>query len=734
MTDHLAPLSDDPNDFCFFDTETRALEGLQNPLWGNVKHTSTGRYARSSKVVLLTYGIGETGEVKHWALDDFSKTLRWADAPDDLADFLDRARAGEAWFVAYNSAFDRNVCNHGMVGLTRAPTLPVSAVIDAMAQAAASNLPGGLDRAAKSMALDGKMSEGRDLINLFCNAGGGTPASHPAEWQRFIDYAVKDTALVRELFFATRSLSRMEWEQFWASEAINDRGMPADRDLLMAASAMFDLYHAGVQDKVREFTGGACNSVYQHTALVNWVADELDHLPEAVAILESEASEETEDGFVPAKLSLARDRVERLIAYLERLDRDEGLTDPEFDVLQLLETRLYGASATPKKFEKALPALTDGGRLPNQYVYNGAQQTGRFSSRGIQLHNLSRRTIDDEAEALAFLQDHPEPSAADLIAFEERFGSAGKALSRLIRPAITAPAGRTLVWSDWSAIEARVLPWLSASRGGDEILDIFRAVDADPSSPDIYMREAGNISGKNPAEVDDEERQTGKVAVLALGFGGGIGALQVMATAYGMSLHDDEAQRIVTLWRGNNRWAKVFWDRLWDGFLNVMENPDTVVEVGRVAMVHDAGYMNGTTFIVLPDGRPLSYPALKWRKDEVEGPDGTTRTRDVLTFRRGDGRRKLWHGTIAENITQATAASLLRHSLAHLPASPTEAVVGHTHDEIIMECDDNPRQVRLTSERLKVTMETNPGWADGLPLAAEVSTNWYYTKDKEALK
>jgi DNA polymerase len=330
-----------------------------------------------------------------------------------------------------------------------------------------------------------------------------------------------------------------------------------------------------------------------------------------------------------------------------------------------------------------------------------------------------------------------------LTSFEKKFGDAGKPLSQLIRPAIVAKPGRTLVWGDWSAIEARVLPWLADTPGAREVLEVFRQSDADPTAPDIYMREAGNIRGKDPAEVDAEERQEGKVAVLSLGFGGARGALQAMAAGYGLSLTDAEADRIVDMWRGNNAWARRFWNELWEAFQNAIESPGTAYPAGRVVFTYDPGYMK-TVFMVLPCGRPLAYPRVRWGTREVENERGEIEEKTGFIYQRGDEVRGLWYGTLAENATQATAGSRLREALAYLSPAPAlidgkeswavspggRVIVGHTHDEIIAECDDDEASVEATGRWLYDEMMREPGWMPGCPMAAELSTNFYYTKAK----
>lgn len=338
-----------------------------------------------------------------------------------------------------------------------------------------------------------------------------------------------------------------------------------------------------------------------------------------------------------------------------------------------------------------------------------------------------------------------------LAVFEDRFGAAGRPLSQLIRPAVVAPEGRTLVWGDWSAIEARVLPWLADSPSSREVLDVFRSSDADPNAPDIYIREAANIDGVDMYELwarykaedraANESRQGGKVAVLSLGFGGAVGALQNMAAAYGMSLTQEEAERIVRLWRDNNPWARRFWDELWEAFLNAMEAPGETFTAGRVAFIYEPDYMK-TVFMFLPDGRPLQYPNVRWGTRIVENEKGEEEERHGLLYRRGDEVRSLWYGVLAENATQATAGSRLREALtvlspaplldssgAPIPHETPGEIVGHTHDEIIAECVEG--MVGPTARWLHDEMMRVPEWMEGCPMAAELSTNWYYTKAKK---
>lgn len=342
-----------------------------------------------------------------------------------------------------------------------------------------------------------------------------------------------------------------------------------------------------------------------------------------------------------------------------------------------------------------------------------------------------------------------------------------KKLSLLLRPAFIAAPGRTLVWGDFSNIEARVLPWLAASPGAEDKLDIFRKVDADPNEPDVYVRTAAELLGldadelwswskdaKHPRheEAKNARQSHGKVPELSLGFGGGVGALMKMAVNYGVYLDEAVADRMVKSWRQANGWAKSFWGShgrngsygLWGAVNSAMEQPGAIQSVGRVAFVYDPSYLGGSLFCALPCGRLLTYPHIKWEWREVEDKEtGEKDDKYQLTYMKGYGRKALWYGVFAENVTQATAASVLRRTLKRLRyeeafdrgvwhvLEEVAPVVMHTHDEAVTEPAEAEWQ--LAARLLHKTMETNDEWDEGLPLAAELSCNWYYSKVVKSL-
>lgn len=385
------------NDLCFLDFETRALPGV-SPSDGSVKTAGTYRYAKRSFAIILTYAIGE-GPVRIVAMDrgfkpqspNFGPEYRMgADLPLplDLRRHMERVERGEAWLAAWNMGFDRQAWNEGTLF---EPKLQPEHVIDVMAQAVASNLPAALEGASRFIGRGGKQDDGKKLIELFCSSNGATPQSHPVEWERFKSYAIRDTDELREVFKATRQLSMEEWAEYWASERINDRGMLADIPFCERASKVAAMDIARTNALIRRYTNGQIDKVTQHQKLADWVWDSLAY-SEARNMLISEYDEEAGD-VVEVKLSLERSRVSKLITFFQAKEKAEGgLSERDDVILKVLQLREFGASATPKKFDKIL-AQHDEGSIRGGYVWNGAAQTGRFSSKGVQIHNLTRAVL-----------------------------------------------------------------------------------------------------------------------------------------------------------------------------------------------------------------------------------------------------------------------------------------------------------------------------------------------------
>jgi DNA polymerase len=423
-----------------------------------------------------------------------------------------------------------------------------------------------------------------------------------------------------------------------------------------------------------------------------------------------------------------------------------GLSANESKAREVAELRLFGAGASPKKFAR-LEAQQVDGVLRGQYRFAGAGQTGRMTSRGAQIQNLARDVLGPDGAAEAALVDAIADGCgySELAAAEPVDVPVARKLALLVRPALIAAPGKVLAWSDWSAIEARITPWLAASPGGEAVLDIFRANDADPARPDIYTIAASGILHKDPSAVTKAERNIGKVATLALGFGGSVGALTRMALNYRIHLDDAEARRIVDAWREANPWAREFWGAhrdgesfgLWGAAMSAWDLPGQITTAGRIAFVYRDDYLGGALFMALPSGRLLTYPRPRWRDVDVLGKDGkpTGHKRTELSFRRAHGRAKLWHGTLCENAVQAVAADILRQTVTRIEANPALTFMPirmTTHDEIVLEVDE--ARGDEAKAFLRREMLTVPDWAEGLPLQSEESVCAYYSKAKAALR
>jgi len=502
----------DTNNICWFDFETKSGEDLQK--------AGATRYAcdDDAAAIILTYAIGH-GPTKLIMAPEPGAPLSWHHLPLDFTEFYQRAWYDDGVFAAFNAGFDRAVWNFA---LRNAPPLRPDMCIDPSVQATAAGLPPDLAGACKASGSTLKVEDGGAYIKLFCLPDStATPQSHPAQWRLFCAYAIGDIDAMRSLFLRTRQLPEREWQEYWAAEIINDRGIGVDVKFARKADKLAKLAKACGCDELREITDGAVTTTGQVKLLTTWLRHQLPPDGDGIKILTRREEEEADDGTIkrPAKYSLTRGRIEKLIPYCTAIGHHRAL--------RALQVRLYGGSTTPAKYSKILAQQVDG-VVYGQYVFNGAPQTGRFSSRGVQIQNLARSFLAYEHDAIEAILDGATYNQL------AQLGDATPVLRKLallIRPTFVAGDANQFVVSDFAQIEARILPWLVGpqSEGALKRLQIFRDIDANPSLPDLYTRTAAAMSGVAVAEISKSLRQRGKVAELALGFGGGVGALANMA-------------------------------------------------------------------------------------------------------------------------------------------------------------------------------------------------------------
>jgi DNA polymerase bacteriophage-type len=706
------------DDLVWIDFETLGRES-------DLKDVGSYAYATVADAIVCAFAIGDA-PAQSWHAD--GAILDWVHAPGELRAAFNRG----ATFAAWNASFDVAIWNYSTLGF---PLLTPEHIIDPMIQAGVANLPTDLQSASRFLGGGGKQKDGKKLIKLFC-VEGAAPADHPEAWQRFLAYARQDVDAMREVYRRTRPLPREEWAQYWAFERINRRGVAIDLPFVRHAAALAAKDAIASGRRLTELTDGAVTKVTQVKRIAPWLHEQLVDAGMREALTLGPVDEDDADDEL--EFSLTRDRVARVLAMLEAKHANGGLSNAETIAREVATLRLYGGGNSPKKFAR-LEAQQVDGVLRGQYRFAGAGQTGRLSSKGAQIHNLTRDVLGedggDEARLVDLIADGCDYNT--LVAAPPRDMPAARKLALVVRPALIAEPGKTFVWSDWSAIEARITPWLAASPAADAVLDIFRANDRDPALPDIYTIAAADILCKDPRAITKMERAIGKVAVLALGFGGSIGALQKMALAYRIHLDAREARRIVDAWRAANPWAREFWDALWEAALNAWELPGQITTAGRLSFTYPEGYLGGALFMALPSGRLLTYPSPRWRevavKDRYGEPTGETKTE--LSFRRAHGRAKLWHGTLCENAVQAAAADLLRTTVTRIETNPSLAFMPirmTTHDEVVSEVD--MARAEEAKAILRREMLTLPAWADGLPLQSEESVCAYYSKAKAALR
>ena len=694
-----------PDDIGWLDFETKSQEDIK---------AGTYRYMSQADAIIAAFALGN-GPPRYQPVKDFSNPLSWDRMPSDFRAFHDRVMAGAAKWCAWNAPFDRAAWNYGTVGF---PFLEPEHIIDAMTQATVNGLPPSLKMAAKFAGATAKIEEGTDLIKLFCHPEStATPQSHPEEWRRFGAYALGDIVAMREIFQVTRQMPLAEWKEYWSMERVNARGVAIDLDMVKHATWLAHEDKRRSSKLLSALTDSRVSTVDQVAAMSKWLLEKLP--PEGRDILLKREEELDDDGKLvrPAKFSLTRGQVERLIAYVQA-----EFAQAE-SVLKVLQIRLYGGSKSPAKFAKMQAQHVDG-VLYGQYVFAGAPQTGRASSKGVQVHNLTRSALAYEHDAIeAILGKCSYDALADL----GDDSPVARKLALLIRPSfIPAVDSSVFVWSDWKNIEARIVPWLcDYIPGAAARLQMFRDIDADPRLPDLYTRTAADLSLVAIGDVSKEMRQRGKVAELALGFLGGVGSLLSMGASLGVHFTDTEAKIIVDNWRAANPWAMQFGNDLWAAMLEAKDNPNEFFEVGRVGFVFIEGLLGGSMLMRLPSGRFLTYRRMHWDMVAVKDDDDNVIGHQREMTSRGFGRVKLWKGELVNNATQGTAADILRGTLVRLEADGFKIRL-QTHDEVIGEV--NEQNATAYAEALHWQMCRGFDWTEGLPIVSEETISPYYTK------
>ena len=624
----------------------------------------------STEVLCMSYAFDD-GEVETWRpLHPF---------PERVANFKGQIRA-------HNAAFERlifwYVCQINF---------DLTQFYCTAAQARANCLPGSLEDIGR--ALSSKMKKdhrGSQLIRLLSiPRADGTFNNDPTLMAEMVAYCEQDVRAMREISKAMRNLSDTELADYHVNERINDAGVKVDVPLCEAAVRYAEVELQEIEKIVAEVTQGEITTV-RSPKMREWVLERVGS--EAKKLMTVYKDGET-------KFSIDKTVRANLLA----MDNADEVPPDVADVIQCADD-LWASSVA--KFNR-LNQLADGedARVRGAFVFAGGSATGRASSYGAQVHNFTRKCSNEpDATRQALVRGH---------SIVPRYGKrVTDVLKSMLRPALIPARGNVFVVADWAAIEARATPWLSADPLAETVLDVFRA------GGDIYKREAAGIYNTTWDAVTDDQRQIGKVAILSLGFAGGVGAFSAMGRAYGVHMSEAEAQRIVDRWRRANQWAVRYWQTLEDTYTRAMRHVNHEFAVGRVVYMFDGQHL----WYALPSGRVLCYPFARLESDGVSYLKAAWKpAQDAKEW----PRARLWKGLACENITQATANDLLRHSLRELDSQGLQTVL-HVHDEIVIECPDEAGEA--VAEMLNTAMCTAPAWAVGFPLKTGVKIMSRYGK------
>ena len=624
----------------------------------------------STEVLCMSYAFDD-GEVATW--------LPKYPFPERVANFKGQIRA-------HNAAFERlifwYVCQINF---------DLTQFYCTAAQARANCLPGSLEDIGR--ALSSKMKKdhrGSQLIRqLSIPRADGTFNNDPALMAEMVAYCEQDVRTMREISKAMRDLSDTELADYHVNERINDAGVKVDVPLCEAAVRYAEDELQEIEKIVAEVTKGEILTV-RSPKMREWVLERVG--PEAKKLMTV-----YKDG--EKKYSIDKTVRANLLA----MDNADEVPPDVADVVQCADD--LWASSVAKFNRLSQLADVEDARVRGAFIFAGGSATGRASSYGAQVHNFTRKCHKEpDAVRQALVRGH---------SIVPRYGiRVTDVLKSMLRPALIPEKGNVFVVADWNAIEARATPWLSADPLADDILEVFR------TGGDIYKVEAAGIYHTTPEAVNDEQRQIGKVAILSLGFAGGVGAFSAMGRAYGVTMSEANAQRIVDAWRRANPWAVRYWQRLEDAYTRAMRNVNTEVRAGRVVYMYDGQHL----WYALPSGRVLCYPFARLESDGVSYLKAAWKpAQDATEW----PRARLWKGLACENITQATANDLLRHSLRELDRQGLRVVM-HVHDEIVIECADEAAET--VAEILNTVMCTAPEWAAGFPLKTGLKVMERYGK------
>ena len=575
---------------------------------------------------------------------------------------------------AFNASFER-ICLSRYLGYPTGEYLAPDSWKCSMVWAATMGLPLSLEGVGAVLGLEKqKLTEGKELIKYFCQPCAPTksngqrtrnlPAHAPDKWLAFKKYNIRDveTEMAIQARLSKFPVPDSVWDEYHLDQEINDRGVGLDMELVRQAIQMDGRSRSELTHAMKALTAlDNPNSVQQ---MKQWLSDN---------------GLETD--------TLGKKAVAEMLK----------TAPPELQTVLTLRQQL--AKSSVKKYQAMETAVCADGRARGMFQFYGANRTGRWAGRIIQMQNLPQNHLNDLSEARSLVR------SGDFEAVEMLYEDVPDTLSQLIRTAFVPQNGRKFIVADFSAIEARVIAWLAGETWRQE---------AFAEGKDIYCASASQMFGV-PVEkhgINGHLRQKGKIAELALGYGGSVGALKAMG-ALEMGLTEEELPPLVAAWRQSNPNITKLW---WDVDRAAME----AVRYKHTNETHGIEFSckSGMLFISLPSGRQLAYVKPKIGENKFGG--------DSITYE-GIGSTKKWERLdsygpkFVENIVQATARDILCYAMNTLRCC---SIVMHIHDEVVIEADP-----RMSMQAVCDQMGMTPPWAKGLQLRADGYETNFYKKD-----
>ena len=525
---------------------------------------------------------------------------------------------------------------------------------------------------------DQKLKEGKDLIRYFCKpckptkANGGRTRNLPQhdseKWILFKEYNRRDVeveiAIKQKL--ARFPVPDFVWDEYHLDQEINDRGIMIDPEFVSNAIAFDERSRASLMSKMRDITGiDNPNSVQQ---MKEWLSDRGVEME-----------------------SLGKKEVAKFVK--------DSIGNMDGNITEALKLRLQLAKSSVRKYQAMQNVMCSDGRAHGMFQFYGANRSGRWAGRLIQLQNLPQNHIPDLAEARALVR------SGDYDTMNLLYNDIPDTLSQLIRTAFIPKPGCKFIVSDYSAIEARVLAHIAGEKWRSKVF---------AEGKDIYCASASQMFGV-PVEkhgINSHLRQKGKIAELALGYGGSVGALKSMG-ALDNGLQEEELQPLVSAWRQANPNIVQFW---WDvdNAVKTTVRQRIKTEVRGIRF----SYKSGMLFITLPSGRQLSYVKPRIGENRFGG--------ESVTYE-GIGTTKKWERIesygpkFVENIVQAISRDLLCFAMKNLSFCQ---IVGHVHDEVIIECSSE-----VSVQSLCDIMSRSPDWMPGILIRGDGYQCNFYQKD-----